>query len=289
MGKLRRKKAGTISATGENLPAMENKSRKVAEGSVALDASPDEGECRGEGEIGTVFGPVRIAIYGEAGGEPEVREVTPDGRARRKDFLRQVAQEVEREVRGAGGPIPAAAIREVVENLIHAGCAGATISILDRGRRVIVADQGEGIGDVQRALAPGYSGASEEARRHIRGVGAGLPIAAAAAAEAGVALRIDANIGGGTVVTLDATGRGSEARATEGMELTEREKRALVLLHELGAAGPSHVARELQVALSTAHRTLTALERRGLVARDSKGKRRLTEAGIAELGLIFVG
>jgi hypothetical protein len=238
-----------------------------------------------------LFAPVRIAVYPESAREPHGREDAPrvvEVRPEGDDFLRRVARLATEEVRAAGGAVPAAAIREVVENLIHASCAGATISILEGGQRVVVADQGAGIRDPQRALTPGYSSAREEARKYIRGVGAGLPIAAAAAAAAGVALRIDANIGGGTVVILDATGQGSPSHPGQLPPLTEREKRALVLLHELGRAGPSELAHELHVALSTAHRTLMALQQRGLVASDAKGKRALTESGVAELGLIFV-
>jgi Mn-dependent DtxR family transcriptional regulator len=52
---------------------------------------------------------------------------------------------------------------------------------------------------------------------------------------------------------------------------------------ELGSAGPSAVARELSVALSTAYRDLASLEEAGLIVADESGKRALTERGITLL------
>jgi Mn-dependent DtxR family transcriptional regulator len=52
---------------------------------------------------------------------------------------------------------------------------------------------------------------------------------------------------------------------------------------ELGSAGPSAVARELSVALSTAYRDLASLEEAGLIVADESGKRALAERGITLL------
>jgi len=51
---------------------------------------------------------------------------------------------------------------------------------------------------------------------------------------------------------------------------------------ESGSAGPSLVAADLGVALSTAYRDLATLEDQGLILADS-GKRRLTDEGLAYL------
>jgi Mn-dependent DtxR family transcriptional regulator len=56
---------------------------------------------------------------------------------------------------------------------------------------------------------------------------------------------------------------------------------------ELGAAGPSAVARELSVGLSTAYRDLASLEEAGLIVADESGKRALTERGVTLLDSIL--
>ena len=56
---------------------------------------------------------------------------------------------------------------------------------------------------------------------------------------------------------------------------------------ELGYAGPSIVARELSVGLSTAYRDLASLEEAGLIVADDSGKRELTDDGIAYLDAIL--
>jgi Mn-dependent DtxR family transcriptional regulator len=56
---------------------------------------------------------------------------------------------------------------------------------------------------------------------------------------------------------------------------------------ELGSAGPSIVARELAVGLSTAYRDLASLEEAGLIVADESGKRALTERGVTLLDTIL--
>jgi len=71
--------------------------------------------------------------------------------------------------------------------------------------------------------------------------------------------------------------------------LTTRQKQILSLALELGSVGPSVVARELGVGLSTAHRDLEALERASLIVSDASGKRTLTERGEAALARFLDG
>lgn len=66
-----------------------------------------------------------------------------------------------------------------------------------------------------------------------------------------------------------------------------RQKQVLSLVLELGSVGPSLVARELKVGLSTAYRDLEALEGHGLIAADETGKRSITEAGLSCLDEIL--
>ena len=65
--------------------------------------------------------------------------------------------------------------------------------------------------------------------------------------------------------------------------LTTRQKHVLALVLESGLAGPSLVAKELGVGLSTAYRDLASLEEAGLITADA-GKRTLTAAGLSYLG-----
>ena len=64
--------------------------------------------------------------------------------------------------------------------------------------------------------------------------------------------------------------------------LSTRQKQVLALVMESGTAGPSLVAADLGVALSTAYRDLATLEDQGLISADS-GKRRLTDEGLVYL------
>ncbi|MFQ5808326.1 MAG: hypothetical protein ACE5JM_01800, partial [Armatimonadota bacterium] len=66
-----------------------------------------------------------------------------------------------------------------------------------------------------------------------------------------------------------------------------RETRVRPLLGDLGTAGPSIIATDLGIPLRTAHRVLTRLEDANLVIRDAKGKRRLSQKGVQQVGLIF--
>src|SRR5918994_5932125 len=147
---------------------------------------------------------VRIAVY-PGGGTPEITEVSASdpGSATRK-FTRFVSEKV----REAGGRVPEESIREVVENLIHAGYRGVVISVLDDGNVVRVSDKGPGVENKSRAMEYGFSGVTGEALGEIRGVGAGLGIARAAAEKVGGKVTIEDNIGGGTVVTISGSSEG---------------------------------------------------------------------------------
>ena len=155
---------------------------------------------------------VRIAVY-PRGGEPEITEVSAaNPRSATQKFTRFVSERV----REAGGQVPEESIREVVENLIHAGYQGVVISVLDGGNVVRVSDKGPGVENKSRAMEFGFSGATPEALREIRGVGAGLGIARAAAEKVGGKVTIEDNIGGGTVVTISVAGEahGSQKRGS---------------------------------------------------------------------------
>jgi DNA-binding transcriptional ArsR family regulator/anti-sigma regulatory factor (Ser/Thr protein kinase) len=244
---------------------------------------------RGESESAGVG--VRIAVYPRSG-EPEVTEVAAANPASATaKFTRLVIDEV----RAAGGRVPEESVREVVENLVHAGYEGVVISVLEDGDIVRVSDKGPGIQHKERAMEFGFSGAAPEALHGIRGVGAGLGIARAAAEKVGGAVTVEDNIGGGTVVTIsvevaDRKDRGAEEptqpapgrRYPDGvprMNISERQQKVLITVLECGEVGPSTVAERLEISVSTAYRDLSVLEEHGLVVTDESGKRVISPLG----------
>jgi DNA-binding transcriptional ArsR family regulator len=233
---------------------------------------------------------VRIAVY-PRGGTPEITEVSASnpGSATRK-FTRFVSEKV----REAGGRVPEESIREVVENLIHAGYRGVVISVLDDGNVVRVSDKGPGVENKSRAMEFGFSGAAPAALGEIRGVGAGLGIARAAAEKVGGTLTIEDNIGGGTVATISVAGDEAVTEEREAappppqrrypdgvprMNISERQQKALITVLECGEVGPSTVADKLEISVSTAYRDLSVLEEHGLVMADESGKRLISPLG----------
>lgn len=239
---------------------------------------------------GAVIG-IRVAVY-QKNGEPEITEVSASNpRAATIKFTRLIMDNV----RGLEGRIPERAVREIVENLIHADYRGVIVSVLEEGNCVRVSDDGPGIEYKDRAMQFGFSGSSAEAAREIRGVGAGLGIARAAAEEAGGTVKIEDNLGGGTVVTILATDedRGPEKKEPNirsheprkyldevpRMNISERQQKVLITVLECGEVGPSTVAERLEISVSTAYRDLSVLEEHGLVSSEESGKRVVTPLG----------
>jgi hypothetical protein len=252
----------------------------------------------------------RLAVYDSKAAAPRVTDIEADTV---DSFIESVSATTYRAASELGGELPYTAIREVAENLIHADFAEPVVSVLDSGRTVRFADRGPGIPDKQRAVMPGFSTASGAMKRHIRGVGSGLPIVGEYLSHQRGALEIDDNLGGGAVVTLKSAApdtaprveapqivasRPSRADTPQPAQdvsllgsalprLSTRHKRVLSLVMEVGAAGPTLVSKELGVGLSTAHRDLACLEDAGLIAADAGGKRVLTAAGAEYLDGLF--
>jgi DNA-binding transcriptional ArsR family regulator len=233
---------------------------------------------------------VRIAVYAR-GGEPEVTEAAAaNPRSATAKFTRLVMEAV----RDAGGRVPEESVREVIENLVHAEYRGVVISILADGNVVRISDKGPGVQQKERAMEFGFSGATPGALAEIRGVGAGLGIARAAAEKVGGTVLIEDNIGGGTVATISVPGTSSEAgdqaahkpapsrRYPDGvprMNISERQQKVLITVLECGEVGPSTVADKLEISVSTAYRDLSVLEEHGLVVTDESGKRVISPLG----------
>lgn len=231
---------------------------------------------------------VRLAVYDSPAAHPQVMSLRGD------DFHTLVGEIAARTYgvsRERGGRLPYVVIREIVENLIHAYFQNATVTVLDDGNTIRISDQGPGIANKDLAALPGFSTATAEMRRMIRGVGSGLPVAKEQLTLLGGTMTIEDNLDQGTVVTLslrrDATATPAERPARHRYDVSARQKKVLLLIAELGAAGPMTIAKELDISHSTAYRELQALQSLKLATGKGRGKRTLTEEGIAYLDEVF--
>jgi len=272
---------------------------------VAQRTSPSggsEGSTGSSTPSGAIASSALIAVYEAPGAAPRVERVPP---APIDEYIEAIATRVHRLSGEAGGSLPYTVVREVAENLIHAGFAEPVISILDDGTTVRFADQGPGIPQKERALLPGFTTASGPMKEYIRGVGSGLPIVRDFLVLSGGDLAIEDNLGHGSVVTISSGPRvgvvipGRTAAPKESPapvvtaasllheeppsvvrpRLSTRQTQVLALVLESGSAGPSLVAKELSVALSTAYRDLALLEELELISADG-GKRTVTRKGL---------
>jgi len=238
--------------------------------------------------VGATPAGARIAIYDGLIAAPRVEDVAADDLG---DAIEQLASRTYNIARERGGPIPYTIVREVAENLIHAGFREVVVTILDDGHTIRFADQGPGIPDKDKAFLPGFSTATSDMKRVIRGVGSGLPIVRETLSFTGGSVDVDDNISRGTVVTLRAPRPQDEPPAQEPQapvpRLTDRQKHVLSIILETGASGPSALSRELGVGVATAYRDLALLEEVGLIEADQGGKRRLTEFGVSCLERVF--
>lgn len=238
----------------------------------------------------------RVAVYDAPAAAPRTEDVFCE---EPREFIERVSARVHSLAREAGGSVPYTVIREVVENFIHADFVEPVVSVLDGGSTIRFADQGPGVPDKKKAALPGFSTASADMKRIIRGVGSGLPIVREFLDHSGGTLLIEDNLREGTVVTVscERENEGAFSAAVpsppetllsfEGPPLTTRQKQVLSLVLELGEVGPTIVSRELSVALSTAYRDLALLENTGLIEADETGKRFLTEDGSRFLDSLF--
>jgi hypothetical protein len=142
---------------------------------------------------------VRIAVYDNLRSIPRIIDlnfVSID------DFINNTAEKIYSVSREQGGRIPFTIIKEVVENLIHANFSEIVITILNNGNKIMISDQGPGIPDKERAVQPGFTSATSEMKKYIRGVGSGLPIVKETISFSGGSIDIKDNIKNGTVVIL---------------------------------------------------------------------------------------
>lgn len=231
-----------------------------------------------------------IALYDGLTAAPRVEEVLGRDAA---DLIDSLSSAVYRLAHDAGGSVPYTIIREIVENLLHARFAEVVVTIMGDGDTIRFSDQGPGIPDKERCFLPGFSTATADMKRVIRGVGSGLPIVRECLGFSGGTVSIEDNLGHGTVVTLRAERPAPAPDPPErpapsaAPRLSVRQKQVLSLVMELGAAGPSVISHELGVGLSTAYRDLASLESLRLISSDDAGKRVLTSGGATVLEELF--
>lgn len=238
-------------------------------------------------EAGTAA--LRIAVYDDPGRPPRLIIVTADTATA---LLETTAERVTGLVGELGGFVPGAAVREVIDNLIHADLAGGVVTILDSGNTVRISDRGPGVAEKDRARAAGFTTAGPREYAVVRGVGAGLSLASELMTRVNGTLEIDDNLGGGTVVTLRAPRAGitaalGESAGPDAAHLSERQLRALLLIVEMGPVGPTKIAKELAVSTSTAFRDLVALSESRFVQADRQGHRSATEEGLRFLQTVL--
>ncbi|MHB1135864.1 MAG: ATP-binding protein [Coriobacteriia bacterium] len=235
-------------------------------------------------------------MYDNLTSSPRVERITRDSA---RDLIEELATRTYQISHEAGGKVPYMVIREIVENFIHAGFDEVVVSVLDGGNTLRFADQGPGIQDKERAFLPGFTTATDTMKHVIKGVGSGLPVARECLTFSEGTIEVDDNLGTGTVVTLRVSpppevipvavvSTPTPLRVGPPLlDLSVRHKKVLSLVMEVGSLGPSLIARELGVGLSTAYRDLEHLAEIGLVEADLSGKRVLTEEGIQCLDALF--
>jgi hypothetical protein len=236
---------------------------------------------------------LRIAVYELPGLAPRTRDLVA---STAPELIEEAVRVTFDEIQEQGGQVPLLAIQEVVENLVHAEFRGASISILDGGSEVIVADRGGGIPDPEAAVRPGFSTAAHETRRTLRGVGSGLSLAAGLMAAAGGRLLVESNLAGGTVVSLRLSSPGGARevrhRAADPGDfdsLGERQRQVLLALADGRETGPSLVAEHVGCSLATAFRDLVQLEQMGLVFYVGRGKRVVSPEGLRIVSRLLQG
>jgi hypothetical protein len=229
----------------------------------------------------------RIAIYDTLTSPPRVIAIEEEDLPA---LIASLAEKTYHYCREQGGQVPYSVIQELIENLLHAYFRDVVITILDNGQTIRISDHGPGVDDKDRAFQPGFTTATAYQRQIIRGVGSGLPLARESLQFLRGILTVEDNLGGGAVFTIKMPSAAEAPPATAGgpeVKLTTRQTKVLVLLMELGSAGPTAIAKELGFSPATVFRELVVLQDMGLIHSLGDGKRALREDGLRLLESIL--
>jgi hypothetical protein len=229
----------------------------------------------------------RIAIYDTLTSPPRVIAVEEGDLPA---LIASLAEKTYHYCHEQGGQVPYSVIQELIENLLHAYFRDVVITILDNGQTIRISDHGPGGDDKDRAFQPGFTTATAYQRLIIRGVGSGLPLARESLQFLRGILTVEDNLGGGAVFTIkmpSAAATPPPAAGVPHVKLTTRQTKVLVLLMELGSAGPTAIARELGFSAATVFRELVVLQDMGLIHSLGDGKRALREEGLRLLESIL--
>jgi hypothetical protein len=228
----------------------------------------------------------RIAVYDTLTSPPRVIAVEEEDLPA---LIASLAEKTYHYCREQGGQVPYSVIQELIENLLHAYFRDVVITILDNGQTIRISDHGPGVGDKERAFQPGFTTATAYQRAIIRGVGSGLPLARESLQFLRGILTVEDNLGGGAVFTIKmpSATEASEPSGGPKIKLTTRQTKVLVLLMELGSAGPTAIAKELGFSPATVYRELVVLQDSGLIHSLGDGKRALREEGLRLLESIL--
>lgn len=229
----------------------------------------------------------RIAVYDSTLAAPRTLDVEPSDI---NQYIEDITTKTYDLALQQGGTIPYSIIREVCENFIHARFKDPCVSILDNGNTIKFTDQGPGIPDKQRAQRHGFTSATSEMRKYIRGVGSGFPTIRDYLQFSNGRIIIEDNIKEGTVVTIQIDKDSPEQRPVvfretlqnskmNASDLSEREYNILALAKDMNLIGPSDLEKNLDIKLSTAYRALEKLEESGFLEKTDSKKRKLTDLG----------
>jgi hypothetical protein len=233
------------------------------------------------------LGAPRIAVYDTLTSPPRVIAVEESDLPA---LVASLAEKTYHHCRQQGGQVPYSVIQELIENLLHAYFRDVVVTILDNGQTIRISDHGPGVDDKDRAFQPGFTTATAHQRQIIRGVGSGLPLARESLQFLRGILTVEDNLGGGAVFTIKMptpSAPGAPVSEPPDVRLTNRQTKVLVLLMELGSAGPTAIARELGFSPATVFRELVVLQDKGLIHSLGDGKRALREEGLRLLESIL--
>ncbi|NLU42097.1 MAG: hypothetical protein GXX08_07825 [Firmicutes bacterium] len=150
---------------------------------------------------------IRVAVYDSMTSIPRIVDIDASDIT---ELIAKTSDCVYAECKKNGGEIPFVVIREVIENLIHADFKDSVVSISPDGKEILVSDHGPGIIDKCNAFLPGYTTATVQTRRYIKGVGSGLPVAKETMEVLGGSIKVDDNLGTGAVVKISLPQRHSK-------------------------------------------------------------------------------